>query len=196
MNAKIIHRQAGDFTTAWGFGFDAGVQMFGERWKFGIVAKDMTTTFNAWSYNISQEWREVFYVTSNDIPSKSAELTAPQLIPGFSYNFPLNKKLSLLAEANFDLTFDGKRNTVISSNPISIDPRFGLELSYNNVFFVRGGINNFQKALEDRDTMNQKKIWIYQPALVQGSKLETFRLTMHLLTWLTNRIHYIRMYFL
>jgi hypothetical protein len=171
LNAKIIHRQAGDFTTSWGFGFDAAVQVVGERWKFGLVAKDVTTTFNAWSYNISQEWREVFYATSNDIPSNSVELTAPQLIPGFSYNFPLNKKLSLLAEADFDITFDGKRNTVVSSNPISIDPKAGLELSYNNVFFVRGGINNFQQTLDDRDTTNQKKIWIYQPSIGAGFKV-------------------------
>ena len=99
------------------------------------------------------------------------ELTAPQLIPGFSYNFPINKKISLLAEADFDITFDGKRNTVISSNPISIDPKMGLELSYNNVFFVRGGINNFQQTLDDRDTTNQKKIWIYQPSIGAGFKI-------------------------
>jgi hypothetical protein len=171
INAKIIHRLAGDFTQSWGFGFDAAMQMVGDRWKLGIVAKDVTTTFNAWSYNISQEWREVFYATSNDIPSNSIELTAPQLIPGFSYNFPINKKISLLAEVDFDITFDGKRNTVISSNPISIDPKLGLELSYNNVFFVRGGINNFQQTLDDRDTTNQKKIWIYQPSIGAGFKV-------------------------
>jgi hypothetical protein len=171
INAKIIHRSAGDFTSSWGFGFDAAVQVTGDRWKIGIVAKDVTTTFNAWSYNISQEWREVFYATSNDIPSNSIELTAPQLIPGFSYNFPINKKVSLLAEADFDITFDGKRNTVISSNPISIDPKVGLELSYNNVFFVRGGINNFQQTLDDRDTTNQKKIWIYQPSIGAGFRV-------------------------
>jgi hypothetical protein len=171
LNAKIIHRQAGDFTKSWGFGFDAAVQVIGDRWKFGLVARDVTTTFNAWSYNISQEWREVFYATSNDIPSNSVELTAPQLIPGFSYNFPINKKISLLAEADFDITFDGKRNTVISSNPISIDPKVGLELSYNNVFFVRGGINNFQQTLDDRDTTNQKKIWIYMPSIGAGFRV-------------------------
>ena len=171
INAKIIHRQAGDFTKSWGFGFDAAVQVIGDRWKIGLVAKDVTTTFNAWSYNISQEWREVFYATSNDIPSNSVELTAPQLIPGFSYNFPLNKKLNLLAEVDFDITFDGKRNTVVSSNPISIDPKMGLELSYNNVFFVRGGINNFQQTLDDRDTTNQKKIWIYQPSIGAGFRV-------------------------
>jgi hypothetical protein len=171
INAKIIYRQAGDFTKAWGFGFDAAVQVVGNRWKLGIVAKDVTTTFNAWSYNINQEWREVFYATQNDIPSNSIELTAPQLIPGFCYDFPINRKINLLAEADFDITFDGRRNTVVSSNPISIDPRVGLELSYNNVFFVRAGINNFQQVLDDRDTTNHKEIWIYQPSIGAGFKI-------------------------
>lgn len=171
INAKIIHRQAGDFTKAWGFGFDAAVQVIGKRWKLGIVAKDVTTTFNAWSYNINQEWREVFYATQNDIPSNSIELTAPQLIPGFSYNFRINNKINLLAEADFDVTFDGRRNTVFSFNPVSIDPRMGLELSYNNAFFVRAGINNFQQALDDRDTTNRQKVWIYQPSIGAGFKI-------------------------
>src|SRR4249920_2995086 len=46
-NAKIIHRKAGDFATSWGFGFDAGAQIVGKRWKLGLIAKDVTTTFNA-----------------------------------------------------------------------------------------------------------------------------------------------------
>jgi len=171
LNAKIIHRQAGDFARAWGFGFDAGMQITGNRWKIGIVAKDVTTTFNAWSYNIDEQMREVFYVTQNDIPVKSTELTAPQLILGGSYNFKINKKINLLAEADFDITFDGRRNTVLSFDPVSIDPKLGLELSYNNIFFVRGGINNFQKALDDKDTTNQKKIWIYQPSIGAGFKI-------------------------
>lgn len=171
VNAKIIRRQAGEFARAWGFGLDAAVQVIGDRWKLGIVAKDITTTFNAWSYNLDSLTREVFYVTHNDIPSKSTELTAPQLILGGSYNFRINRKINLLAEADVNITFDGRRNTVISSDPVSIDPKIGLELSYNNVFFVRGGINNFQKALDDKDTTNQKKIWIYQPSVGAGFKI-------------------------
>lgn len=171
INAKIIHRTAGDFASSWGFGFDAGALITGKRGKLGIVAKDVTTTFNAWSYSIDEQMREVFYVTQNDIPNKSTELTAPQLILGYSYNFKINKKISLLAEADLDVTFDGKRDEVISSNPISIDPRVGLELSYGNVFFVRAGINNFQQAIDDKDTTNQKKIWIYQPSVGAGFKI-------------------------
>ena len=171
VNAKIIHRTAGGIATAWGFGFDAATQIYGDRWKLGIVAKDVTTTFNAWSYNFDEAMRQVFYETQNEIPGKSTELTAPQLIVGGSYNFRLNKKLSLLVEGDLDVTFDGRRNTVISTNPVSIDPKMGLELSFKDVFFVRAGINNFQQALDDRDTLNQRKIWIYQPSVGAGFKV-------------------------
>ena len=171
VNAKIIHRTAGDIATAWGFGFDAAVQILGNRWKVGVVAKDVTTTFNAWSYNITEAMREVFYETQNEIPGKNIELTAPQLMLGGSYNFKLSRKLSLLTEADLDVTFDGRRNTVISTKPVSIDPRLGLELSLKDVFFVRAGVNNFQKVLDDRDTLNQRKIWIYQPSVGAGFKV-------------------------
>ncbi len=84
LNAKIIHRKAGDFTTAWGFGFDAGVQYQSDKFKFGtVVARDVTTTFNAWSFNLSEKNAvKYFIVTENDIPVKSTELTAPRLIIG------------------------------------------------------------------------------------------------------------------
>ncbi len=171
VNAKIIHRTAGDFASAWGFGFDAAAQIVGKQWKLGIVAKDVTTTFNAWSFSLDQAIREVFYETANEIPGKSIELTAPQLLVGGSYNFKLSRKLSLLVEGDLDVTFDGRRNTVISTNPVSIDPRLGLELNFKDVFFVRGGVNNFQQVLDDRDTLNQKKIWIYQPSVGAGFKV-------------------------
>jgi hypothetical protein len=115
--------------------------------------------------------QEVFYETGNEIPTKSIELTAPQLVIGTSYNFKISNKLSLLAEADLDATFDGKRDEVFSSNPISIDPRVGLELSYNNVFFIRAGVDNFQQVTDDRDTTNQKKLWIYQPSIGAGFKI-------------------------
>jgi hypothetical protein len=168
INAKIIHRKAGEFATAWGFGFDAGVQFEDRRFKFGIVARDVTTTFNAWSYNLNDRMQEVFYITKNEIPGKSTELTAPKLITGGTYTFPINKNFSVLAEANLDITFDGRRNTVFSMNPVSIDPKLGLEGSYKNVFFIRAGINNFQKVLDDADILDKEKIWIYQPGVGAG----------------------------
>lgn len=171
INAKVIHRKAGDFATAWGFGFDAAIQLQANRWRLGVVARDVTTTFNAWSFSLNDKIREVFYVTQNEIPVKSTELTAPRLILGGAYDFKVNKSLNLLVEANLDLTFDGRRNTVLSSSAVSMDPKLGLELGLKNVFFVRAGINNFQKAYDDNDTTNTKKVWIYQPSAGAGFRL-------------------------
>lgn len=172
VNAKVIYRKVGHFATAWGFGIDAGFRMQHEKWSLGIVAKDLTTTFNAWSFNFTDKEKQVLYLTNNDIPVKSTELTAPRLTIGGSYNFKFGNSVNLLAEGDFDLTFDGKRNTVISGNPVSADPHLGLEVSIKNVFFVRAGISNFQQALADGDTLNQKKVWIYQPSLGAGFKIK------------------------
>lgn len=171
INAKVIHRQAGRFASAWGFGFDAGVQFTYKRWQLGAVAKDVTTTFNAWSFNLNDKMREVFYVTQNEIPVRSSELTAPRLILGGAYRFRINPQINLLAEANMDITFDGRRNTLAASRLASIDPRLGLEASWKDVLFLRAGINNFQRALDDADATSTRKIWIYQPSLGAGFKI-------------------------
>jgi hypothetical protein len=171
VNAKVIYRKVGHFATAWGFGIDAGFKMQKDRWSLGIVAKDLTTTFNAWSFHFTDKEKEVLYLTKNDIPVKSTELTAPRLTLGTSYNFRLGSSVNLLAEADFDLTFDGRRNTIISNNTMNVDPHAGIEASIKNVFFVRAGITNFQEALADGDTTNQKRVWIYQPSLGAGFKI-------------------------
>lgn len=176
INAKIIHRKAGDFATAWGFGFDAGIQYEHKNWKLGLMARDVTTTFNAWSYSLNEKVREVFYLTQNEIPVRSTELTAPKLIAGGAYNFKISKSVNLLTEANVDFTFDGRRNTVISSKAVSIDPKLGLEVSVKNVFFVRAGINNFQKALDESDSSNTKHVWIYQPSVGAGFKISNVQI--------------------
>jgi hypothetical protein len=171
LNAKVIHRSVGKFAKAWGFGLDAGLQIYSNHWKFGINGRDITSTFNAWSFSFTEKEKQVLYLTNNEIPVKSTELTAPRLVLGVARDFKLGKKLSLLAEANIDVTFDGQRNTLISADPVSADPKLGLELNINNVFFLRGGINNFQRALSDGDTVNQKKVWIYQPSAGAGFRI-------------------------
>lgn len=176
VNAKLIYRKIGSFATAWGFGLDAGLQMHGKKWHFGVVARDLTTTFNAWTFSFTEKEKEVLYLTKNDIPVKSTELTAPRLVIGGGYDFRLGRAVTLSAEGSFDMTFDGKRNTVFSSNPISIDPHIGLEARIRDVFFVRGGITNFQQALSDGDTLNQKKVWIYQPSIGAGFKIKNVML--------------------
>jgi hypothetical protein len=175
-NVKIIYRKVGAFATAWGFGLDAGVRYQINNWRFGLTVRDITTTFNAWSFSFTDEQKQVLYLTKNDIPVKSTELTAPRLIAGVAHVFPFNEKFSLTTEANFDLTFDGKRNTVVSSKAINIDPHVGLEASYQNSIFFRAGVSNFQRALSDGDTLNQKKVWIFQPAVGAGFKIKNVQI--------------------
>ncbi len=176
INAKVIYRKVGKFAHAWGFGLDAGVQMRAENWSLGLVAKDLTSTFNAWKFTFTDKEKEALYLTKNDIPVRSTELTAPRLVLGGTYDFRISSSFKLQAEANVDVTFDGKRNTVLSGNTVSADPHIGLEASIKDVFFVRGGVTNFQKALADGDTLNQKKVWIYQPSIGAGFKIKNIGL--------------------
>ena len=176
LNAKVIYRKVGKFANAWGFGLDAGLQMRSEKWSLGLVAKDITSTFNAWTFKFTDREKEALYLTKNDIPVRSTELTAPRIVLGGLYDFNISKSFKLQAEANIDVTFDGKRNTVLSGNTVSADPHMGLEASIKDVFFVRGGITNFQRALSDGDTTNQKKVWIYQPSLGAGFKINKLHL--------------------
>ncbi len=175
-NAKVIYRKVGKFATAWGFGLDAGLQIRAKKWHVGVMARDVTTTFNAWAFKFTEKEKEVLYLTKNDIPVKSTEITAPRLVLGGGYTFNISKSVKLMAEANVDVTFDGKRNTILSSDPVSADPHLGLEASIKDVFFVRGGITNFQRALADEDTTNQKKVWIYQPSIGAGFRIKNVQL--------------------
>ena len=172
VNAKVIYRKVGSFASAWGFGFDAGLQMKGEKWSVGAVIKDLTTTFNAWHFTFTDKEKQILYLTKNAIPLNTQEFTAPRLNLGGSYDFNITENFKLQAEANIDVTFDGKRNTVLSGKTISIDPHIGLEASIKDGFFVRAGLTNFQRALADGDTLNQKKVWIYQPSLGAGFKIK------------------------
>ncbi|MCH5689055.1 hypothetical protein LWM68_35265 [Niabella sp. W65] len=67
------------------------MQVFKDKWRFGVVAKDLTSTFNTWTFNFSEKEKEVLYLTNNDIPVKSSELTAPRVTVGASRVFNIGK---------------------------------------------------------------------------------------------------------
>ncbi len=149
-NAKIIRRRIGDFGGSWGFGLDVGAKYNYKNWQFAAVGRDITGTFNAWSYNLTDQDKQTLIQTNNDIPSNGVETTLPRIILGAARSFSFFKdKLSLTAEMNLVNTFDGKRNVLIKSNFISTDPTLGLELSYKKLIYLRTGLNNLQKATDD-----------------------------------------------
>jgi hypothetical protein len=143
-NVKVIYRRVGDFANAWGFGLDVGAQYKWKGIKLGLMARDVTGTFNAWTVN-SESLREVFAQTGNTLPSNSVEVTLPRTILGMAYRFVVKKKVGITPALDWELTFDGKRNTLIKSNLISADPRGGIEADYNNLVYVRFGVNNLQQ---------------------------------------------------
>ena len=171
VNAKIIYRHIGDFAQGWGFGLDAGVQYRVRNWHLGAVAKDITSTFNAWSYSLDNRTKEVFRNTGNEIPSNGLEITLPRVVAGFGRSFNM-KKTTLLAEVNATMTTDGKRNVLVSANPISIDPSLGLEAIYNKTIFVRAGVGNFQRVLG----FENDRSMTFQPNIGLGLRIRTLQI--------------------
>ncbi|MBL4594352.1 MAG: PorV/PorQ family protein [Flavobacteriales bacterium] len=159
VNVKIIYRQVGDFAKAWGFGLDAGIQYDLKKWKLGLMARDVTSTFNAWSFSLNEETIAVFNATGNEIPENSTEITLPKVILGIGREVKISNKFDILGEIDFDFSTDGKRNVLITGDPVSIDPHMGIEVGYSKMVFLRLGVGNFQKVT---DILNNDKI-TYQP---------------------------------
>jgi hypothetical protein len=144
-SVKIIYRNAGKFANAWGFGLDLGLRYSYKKWKLACMARDVATTFNAWSYNTT-EFESVFAATGNAIPQNSVELTLPTWTFGIARKFDFfQEKISLTPVADLVTTFDGKRNAPIANKTFSIDPRLGLELSAFKIVYIRSGLAGWQK---------------------------------------------------
>ena len=147
-NAKIIRRIIGDFANSWGFGLDAGIQYDYKKWNFGLMARDITTTFNSWSID-----KDKFQQIQNAIPNQnqelpeSTELTLPKVQLGIARSFTFKQKLTLLTELDLNVRFS-ETNDVISSSFASITPAFGTQLDYNQLIFVRMGVGNFQNTTQ------------------------------------------------
>ncbi|MFA5574536.1 MAG: PorV/PorQ family protein [Brumimicrobium sp.] len=164
-SVKVIYRKAGDFAKSWGFGLDAGIQYnLNDKWYFGLMARDVTSTFNAWTYNLDDDMKEVFIQTGNEIPENGLELTLPRFIFGASRKIDIGwQNFYIIPEVNVVMTTDGKRNTLLKSKVFSFDPVVGLEINWNNTIAVRTGVNNFQYAKnfdDSRSLMVQPNIGV------------------------------------
>lgn len=171
-NFKIIRRRVGDFAKSWGFGIDAGAQYKkGEHWKYGLMIRDVTSTFNAWIFDLDNETREVFAKTGNEIPQNGLELTLPRFIAGTQWKGDLGSKgIYLATELDLAITTDGKRNTLIKSNLFSVEPMLGLELGFKTFFSLRAGMGNIQQVTDFDDS----KSFTIQPNIGFGLHIKNF----------------------
>ena len=167
-SGKIIHRKVGDFAKSWGFGIDFAATYHLGNWKLAALSRDITTTFNAWSFSLTDQMIEVFDRTDNDIPENGLEITMPRIILASMRQWKIGNSFTYLAELDADLTTDGKRNVLIVGDPISIDPHFGMELGFKNIVFVRAGVGNLQKVTE----ITGKEVLTVQPNIGLGVKLK------------------------
>ena len=175
-NLKIIRRKIGPFAKATGFGLDAGFKLRSEKrgnWSAGVVIRDVTSTFNSWRYTFTDAQKDILASTQNVIPQNTLEITLPRLIAGFAKTWDY-KNWEFVTELNAQLTLDGKRNTLVKSNFISIDPNLGGEVLYKisdkNVVFFRTGVNNYQTYTNK----NGKKVSSIMPNVGVGVALGNF----------------------
>ncbi|MEZ4878763.1 MAG: hypothetical protein R2801_01185 [Chitinophagales bacterium] len=166
--AKVVHHKAGGFAKSWGFGVDVGAIYTIKDWKIGLTVKDITTTFNAWSFSFTDKEKQILAQTNNEIPKSSLEITLPRIQLGAAYNKQF-KKVSLNAELDWEITTDGKRNTLIATNAFSMDPRLGVEAGFFEIFYLRAGVGNFQKIPDE----NGKNKMTVQPNLGVGLRFRS-----------------------
>nr|WP_315143005.1 PorV/PorQ family protein [uncultured Flavobacterium sp.] len=166
VNAKIIRRVIGKFANSWGFGFDVGLQLEKNDWQFGLMVRDITTTYNVWSID-EQEYQKV----ANAIPDEnqelpeSTEITAPKIQLGVAKKFNIHYDYSILAAANMNMRLT-KTNDLLATDAVSIDPALGFEFGYTDLVFLRAGVGNFQKVTQIDNT---EKVG-FQPNIGVGFK--------------------------
>ncbi|MFC5282672.1 PorV/PorQ family protein [Pedobacter alpinus] len=168
-NVKVIHRKVGEYGKSWGFGIDIGAQYRLNKFTFAAVGRDITTTFNAWSYN-PDKFSSIYTATGNDIPNNSTETTLPRIVLGLAYDTNINDKFGITAETNINLTTDGRRNVLVSANPVSVDPTIGIEANFKKLIFLRSGVGNIQKTTDFNGTQQ----FVFQPNLGLGLKIKNF----------------------
>ena len=169
-NLKVIHRSIGSFGSAWGFGADIGAKYKGlKNITLGLTAKDITTTFNAWSFNLSEDEKSTFNETGNEIPVSSNEVTLQRIVLGIAYQTNIGSNFSLLAETDLTFSTYGREAALVSKNSLEIDPTLGIEIGYMNKAFLRFGMGNIQRRV-NIENFDESTIEI-QPNVGLGLKL-------------------------
>ena len=152
-NAKIIHRKIGDFANSWGFGLDAALQYeTASRWKIGLMLRDITTTFNAWSIDTEELAKIQDAIPGeNQGEIETLELTKPKAQFGVGKKFAITRDFNILAEIDLNMRFS-QTNDLISTSFISIDPAIGIQIDFIDIVYLRGGVNNFQNFTDFDDS--------------------------------------------
>lgn len=166
LNAKLVYRNVGKFANAFGFGLDAGAQYRKGDFAAGIMVRDITSTFNVWSVNQDElNQLTIDGIVLNEPPEETMELTLPKIQLGVSQKVHFSDKFTGLGE--LDLNFKLREtNDLVSASNLSFSPAAGVEVAYDEMIFIRAGVNNFQKV----ENFDGDKEFQFQPNIGLGFK--------------------------
>ena len=155
---KLIFRHEGNFAKAYGFGFDVASTYKIKDFALSAVIKDVTSTFDFWSVNESA-FDSVYLSTGNTVPENKLEQTAPSVTFAAAYSKAVKK-------FNFSAFF------ATALYYYRADLKFGGEVSYSDIVFLRFGLSDFQY---DKNLTISKKFTV-SPSFGTGVKFLRFRL--------------------
>jgi hypothetical protein len=127
INAKIIRRDLAEFG-ATGIGFDVGAYYTPvENLSLGANLQDATTTLVAWSTGRN-------------------ELVSPTLKVGAAYKVVEFLGGYIMPALDFDIRFENRQfASNFNVGPVSFDMHAGLEYTFKNLIYVRGGYNDVKQ---------------------------------------------------
>ena len=166
VNAKVIRRVIGDFASSWGFGFDAGLQYEHDDWHYGLMVRDITTTYNVWAIDEDKynTIKDAVSGQNQELP-ENTEITLPKAQLGIAKKFDFHYDYTLVAAVNLNMQF-ARTNDMIASEMVSVDPAVGFEFGYTDLVFLRAGMGNFQKV----EQLDGSKKVNFQPNIGLGFK--------------------------
>ena len=122
-------RKVSDLSSAWGMGFDLGIQYaFHKNWKWGARLTDATSTILAWE-------------------GGRKEVIAPKLTTGTAMNYQI-KSFYVTPALDLLFEFDDMDETAnFHAGPVSADVMTGLEISYKALVAIRAGLDRGKLTL-------------------------------------------------
>lgn len=167
INAKVVYRHIGDFAQGVGLGFDAGAQYAYKDWLFGLIVRDVTTTYTHWQFN-QERLDDIARALDgyNQSPPEKSEFSIPSVQWGVARKWDFQNKYTLAAELDFKNYFY-QRHALLQTKLWSVEPGLSLQGSYKEKVFLRLGLSELYKT----DYFGVP-VWYMQPSAGIGLKLK------------------------
>lgn len=170
VTAKTVHSRLGPFANSWGYSMDAGLQMIGKRYRFGLTVMNITTLMKFWNVDQNELQELTSFINPETgkpetLPEGTNEYVKPSLKMGVSRSFDFGD-LSLITAFDTDILFEGRDVYYLSVGNISFEPHIGAEIGYKGLVFLRSGITDIH--LDDRNNI------YLAPTLGTGIKVGSF----------------------